>query len=35
MEDLFGVTSYDIEEGRIFALKGELDASTCRGSPSI
>ena len=26
----FGVTSYDVEGGRIFALRGELDASTCR-----
>jgi anti-anti-sigma factor len=31
MEDLFGVTSYDIDGGRIFALRGELDACTCRG----
>ncbi len=31
MKDLFGVTSYDIEEGRIFTLRGELDACTCRG----
>lgn len=29
--DPFGVTSYDFEGGRIFALTGELDASTCRG----
>jgi anti-anti-sigma factor len=29
--DLFGVTSYDIEGCRVFALSGELDASTCRG----
>ncbi len=31
MMDLFGVTSYDVEGGRVFALRGELDASTCRG----
>ena len=31
MEDLFGVTSYDIDGGRLFALRGELDACTCRG----
>ena len=32
MEDLFGVTcSYDIDGARIFALRGELDASTCGG----
>jgi anti-sigma B factor antagonist len=29
--DLFGVTSYDFDGGRIFVLRGELDASTCRG----
>lgn len=29
--DLFGVTSYDFDGGRTFALRGELDASTCRG----
>jgi anti-anti-sigma factor len=29
--DPFCVTSYDFEGGRIFALEGELDASTCRG----
>jgi anti-anti-sigma factor len=29
--DPFSVTSRDFEEGRIFALKGELDASTCEG----
>ena len=29
--DLFGVTSYEFEGGRVFALKGELDACTCRG----
>ncbi len=31
MVDPFDVTSYDFEGGRIFALRGELDASTCRG----
>lgn len=31
MVDPFGVTSYDFEGGRIFALRGELDACTCRG----
>ena len=31
MMDPFSVTSRDFEEGRIFALKGELDASTCEG----
>ena len=31
MQDLFGATSYDIEGGRVFALRGELDASSCRG----
>lgn len=31
MEDLFGVTSYDIDGGRVFALRGELDACSCRG----
>ena len=31
MVDPFGVTSYDFDGGRLFALKGELDASTCRG----
>ena len=30
-EDLFGITSHDFEGGRVFALRGELDASTCRG----
>jgi anti-sigma B factor antagonist len=29
--DLFGVTSYEFEGGRVFALRGELDACTCRG----
>lgn len=27
----FGVTCHDFDGGRIFALRGELDASTCRG----
>jgi len=31
MEDPFGVRSYDIDGGRIYALSGELDACTCRG----
>jgi anti-anti-sigma factor len=31
MVELFGVTSYDFDGGRVFALRGELDASTCRG----
>ena len=31
MVEPFGVTPYDVEAGRIFALRGELDASTCRG----
>lgn len=31
MVDLFGVTSYDFNGGRVFALTGELDACTCRG----
>jgi anti-anti-sigma factor len=31
MADLFGVTSYDFEGGRIFVLTGELDAATCQG----
>jgi anti-anti-sigma factor len=31
MEELFGVTSYDIDGGRVFALRGELDACSCRG----
>jgi stage II sporulation protein AA (anti-sigma F factor antagonist) len=31
MMDPFGVTSYDFDGGRVFALRGELDASTCRG----
>ena len=29
--DLFRVTSHDFDGGRVFELKGELDASTCRG----
>jgi anti-anti-sigma factor len=29
--DLFSVTSRDLEEGRVFALSGELDASTSQG----
>jgi anti-sigma B factor antagonist len=29
--DLFGITSHDFEGGRLFALRGELDASTCPG----
>jgi anti-anti-sigma factor len=29
--DLFGVTSYEFGGGRVFALRGELDACTCRG----
>ncbi len=29
--DLFGVTSYDFDGGRVFVLRGELDASTCPG----
>ena len=31
MVNQFGMTSYDLESGRIFALEGELDASTCPG----
>jgi anti-anti-sigma factor len=31
MEELFGVFSYDFDGGRVFVLRGELDASTCRG----
>ena len=31
MVDPFGVTSHAFDGGRIFALTGELDASTCRG----
>jgi anti-anti-sigma factor len=29
--DPFDVRSHDFEGGRVFALRGELDASTCRG----
>ncbi len=29
----FGITCHDFDGGRIFALTGELDASTCRGLP--
>jgi anti-sigma B factor antagonist len=29
--ELFGVTSYNFEKGRVAALRGELDASTSRG----
>lgn len=29
--DPFGVTAHDFEGGRLFALRGELDAATCRG----
>ena len=31
MVNPFGVTTYDFNGGRLFALRGELDASTCRG----
>lgn len=31
MMDSFGVTSHDFGSGCIFALRGELDASTCGG----
>jgi anti-anti-sigma factor len=31
VEDLFEVTAYNFDGGRLVALKGELDASTCRG----
>ena len=27
--DPFGVRSYDVDGGRVFSLRGELDASTC------
>jgi anti-anti-sigma factor len=30
MVDLFGVTSYSFDGGRVVALRGELDASTTR-----
>ena len=31
MEDLFGVDSYEFDGGRVFALRGELDALTSQG----
>ncbi len=31
MTDPFGVTAYDFDGGRVFALRGELDACTCQG----
>lgn len=31
MPDLFRVSSHDFDGGRVFTLRGELDASTCRG----
>lgn len=31
MVDPFGVTSHEFEGGRVFALRGELDAATGRG----
>jgi anti-anti-sigma factor len=31
MVEVFGVTSNDFPGGRLFALLGELDASTCQG----
>jgi anti-anti-sigma factor len=31
MAEPFGVTSYEFEGGRVFALRGELDAATERG----
>ena len=31
MVEPFGVISYDVDGGLVFALKGELDACTCRG----
>lgn len=31
MVDPFGVTAYDVDGGRVFALRGELDAATCQG----
>ena len=31
MVEPFGVTFHDFDGGRVIALKGELDASTCRG----
>lgn len=33
MVDLFSVTSRDFEDGRVFALRGELDVSSCDGLP--
>jgi anti-anti-sigma factor len=30
MVDPFGVSSHDFDRGRVVALRGELDASTCR-----
>ena len=33
MVDLFSVTSRDFEGGRVFALRGELDVSSCDGLP--
>ncbi len=35
MVDPFGVTAYDFEGGRLFALRGELDVSTCGGLPEL
>ena len=31
MADSFGVRSHDFDGGRVVALRGELDASTCQG----
>jgi anti-anti-sigma factor len=31
MVDQFGVTSYDFNGGRVFVLRGELDACSCPG----
>ncbi len=31
MVESFGITSYDFDGGRVFEIRGELDASTCRG----
>jgi anti-anti-sigma factor len=31
LEDLFGVDSYEFDGGRVFALRGELDALTSQG----
>jgi anti-anti-sigma factor len=33
MVDLFSVTSCDFEDVRVFALRGELDVSSCDGLP--